>query len=165
MTKPAAADEAQQQKAMGLLMGNLNGATQTQVLSVGLKAGMVQPFYDGNARTAAELAADSGCGARHCREFLLALAAGGLFTTDAAAEKFTLLPGVRDMLEGPLHGFTELVAANGGTTIDAVVASTKKGVGLGYDVYPNFSEHMGMVSRLDAATKHVPRMHECGVAP
>ncbi len=78
---------------VGKMLGDLGGAMSVATVRVGSRLGLFAALHEGGAANAGELAKRAGgLSERYVREWLMAQAANGYVTYDAAAKKFFLTP-------------------------------------------------------------------------
>ncbi len=88
----AAPDKQKLDALMGQLAGDLGAAMTGALMVLGDQLGLFKAMADGAARSASELAADTGLKERYVREWLSAQAAAGYVSYDAASDRFSLTP-------------------------------------------------------------------------
>jgi 2-polyprenyl-3-methyl-5-hydroxy-6-metoxy-1,4-benzoquinol methylase len=87
-----AVDEAKLGQFMGQMVGHMTGATACFSIWLGDELGLYRALAGASARSADELAAETGCHPRLVREWLDGQAAAGLVEYDPEADRYSLGP-------------------------------------------------------------------------
>ena len=85
-----AIDEAKLEQFMGQMVGHMTGAAACLSIWLGDELGLYRTLARGGARSAEDLAADSGCNPRLVREWLDGQTAAGLVQYDPDADRYSL---------------------------------------------------------------------------
>jgi hypothetical protein len=83
-------DEAKLEALMGRMVGELGAAINVPLMMIGDRLGLFKAMTEAGPLTASQIAARTGTDERYLREWLSAMAAGGIVTYDPAADTFTL---------------------------------------------------------------------------
>jgi len=147
---------------MASMLGIVNGGSLSLMCSVGHRTGLFDRMAGQTSFTSAELAAEAGLDERYVREWLAAMAAGGIVDLTPAPEddrenRF-VLPAEHEKLVtragGPLNmaAVAQYIALLGQVE-DDVVEAFRTGSGVPYSRYPAFQALMAEQSgaRFDAA--------------
>jgi 2-polyprenyl-3-methyl-5-hydroxy-6-metoxy-1,4-benzoquinol methylase len=154
--KPGGFDQARADAFLQTMMGVLNGGTLALMCSIGRRTGLFDAMAGLEPATSAQIAAASGLQERYVREWLGAMACGGIVEHDPEAATFTLPPEHAGLLTrgaGPtaLTQFCQYVSLLGEVE-DDLIDAFRVGGGVPYDRYPRFQELMAESSgqRFDA---------------
>jgi Rv2258c-like winged HTH domain/Methyltransferase domain len=128
------------------LLGTLNHGALCLMISVGHRTGLFDIMKDMALVTSAEIAVKSGLNERYVREWLGAMATGGIVDVDAKGERFHLPADhsaylTRAAQADNLAVFAQYIAVLGGVEDDIVECFTKGG-GVPYAKIPRFHEVM-----------------------
>jgi SAM-dependent methyltransferase len=129
------------------MTGIMNGGALALMCSVGHKTGLFDTMSElPGAATPPEIAAAAGLQERYVREWLAAMACGGVVEHDAEAGTYRLPPehaGLLTRKAGPLNltTYCQYVALLGEVE-DEVVEAFRNGGGVPYDRYPRFQQLM-----------------------
>jgi 2-polyprenyl-3-methyl-5-hydroxy-6-metoxy-1,4-benzoquinol methylase len=128
------------------LMGMVNGAAVMLMTSIGHRTGLFDAMGDGVAYTSTELAEKAGLSERYVREWLGAVATGGLVEFDAITNRYTLPAEHAAMLTRAARPNNFAVTAQWiavlGDVEDKVVEAFSHGRGVPYSAYNRFHETM-----------------------
>ena len=139
-------DPAKAEAFGGQVVGILNGACLTYMLSIGHQTGLLDTMATLRPSTSEEIAEASGLNERYVREWLGALATGGIVEYDASRRTYALPPEhaasvTRAAGPGNLAAFAQFFAEMG-TVEQGIVKSFRNGGGVGYEGFPRFQELM-----------------------
>ncbi len=154
-------DKARAKAFMGTMMGVINNGALSMMVSIGHRTGLFDHMAGQVSMTSTELAAASELDERYVREWLAAMAAGGIVDLSPGAsepENRFVLPAEHQKLVtragGPLNlaAMTQYIALLGQVE-DDVVEAFSTGAGVPYSRYPAFQALMaeGSGARFDAA--------------
>lgn len=124
------------------LLDIYTGSMLTNMLDIGYRTGLLEAAAKGPA-TSAELSARAGLNERYVREWLGAMATGGIFTYDAASRSYTLPADHAAALTG--NGAANVAPVSGILNhfvkhVPKLVESFKHGGGVPYeDFWPEFT--------------------------
>jgi 2-polyprenyl-3-methyl-5-hydroxy-6-metoxy-1,4-benzoquinol methylase len=85
-----AIDEAKLEEFMGQMVGHMTGATTCYAIWLGDELGLYAALAQDGARSAEELAAETGCNPRLVREWLDGQASAGLLQYDTEADRYSM---------------------------------------------------------------------------
>ena len=142
--KPAGLGPAEQAFADRLL-SIVNNATTGLMISIGHRTGLFEAIKQGPA-TSKELAERAGLDERYVREWLGALATGGIVDLDPASRRYSL-PAAhaaflgRDAEGGNMAAMFQFIAVLGGVE-NRIVDCFRTGGGVPYEAYDRFHEVM-----------------------
>lgn len=143
---PPALDAARVDAFVGKLIGHLNGAAMMLMTSIGHRTGLFDAMSDGVARTSAQLASRAGLSERYVREWLGAVATGGLVSHDAIANTYALPAEHAALLTRAASPNNFAVTAQWisvlGAVEDDVVDAFRHGQGVPYERYGRFNDVM-----------------------
>lgn len=139
-------DEVKAEEFAGQMVGLLNNALLSLMVSVGHRTGLFDTMAIEAALTSDELAAKAGLNERYVREWLNALTVGGIVIYDPAQRRYHLPAEHAASLTrsaGPanlatLAQFTSLM----GHVEDGIVEAFRNGGGVPYSAFPKFQELM-----------------------
>ena len=139
-------DPAKAEAFGGQVVGILNGACLTYMLSIGHQTGLLDKMASLRPSTSEEIAKASGLNERYVREWLGAMASGGIVEYDAAKRTYVLPPEhaasiTRAAGPGNLASFAQFFAEMG-TVEQGIVKSFREGGGVGYEDFPRFQQLM-----------------------
>jgi len=142
----AAIDQAKAEAFAGQVVGLLNGASLTFMISIGHRTGLFDNLATMGAATSEEIAAKAGLNGRYVREWLGAMTTGRIVEYDAASKRYHLPPEhaaslTRAAGPGNLAGFAEFFSELGQVETP-VVEAFQRGGGVPYSRYPRFQELM-----------------------
>jgi SAM-dependent methyltransferase len=142
----AAIDQAKAEAFAGQVVGLLNGASLTFMISIGHRTGLFDNLATMGAATSEEIAAKAGLNGRYVREWLGAMTTGRIVEYDAASKRYHLPPEhaaslTRAAGPGNLAGFAEFFSEIGQVETP-VVEAFQRGGGVPYSRYPRFQELM-----------------------
>jgi SAM-dependent methyltransferase len=130
-------------------LGHLNSAGLMMMASIGHRTGLFEALRKTGPATSADLAAASGLNERYVREWLGAMATGGLIECDETGSVFTLpathaamLTDVAGTNIGHIAQFISVL----GRVEDQIVECFHNGGGVPYSEYPRFHEVMALDS-------------------
>ncbi|WP_018949239.1 class I SAM-dependent methyltransferase [Thioalkalivibrio sp. ALMg11] len=128
------------------LVNVLNHGALCLTLSIGHRTGLFDHMRNRPPATSGEIAAAVGLNERYVREWLGAMATGGIVTVDTGGPRFTLPPEhaaclTRAAAADNLAVFSQYIGLLGGVE-DAIVAAFRAGEGVGYAHYARFHEVM-----------------------
>ena len=83
-------DQVKLEAFMGRMIGELGPAINVPLMMLGDRLGLFKAMTEAGPVTSKQLAVKTGTDERYLREWLCAMAAGGLVTFDPAADTFTL---------------------------------------------------------------------------
>jgi SAM-dependent methyltransferase len=132
------------------LLGIYTGGVLTKLIDIGYQTGLFEAAAKGSA-TSHELAERAGLQERYVREWLGAMATGGIFTYDAAQQSYTLpaehalsLTGQQARNVSPMSGIID----HFGRHLPDLVTCFREGGGIPYAKYrPDFTCHMDQTWR------------------
>jgi SAM-dependent methyltransferase len=139
-------DRARAQAFAGQIVGILNGATLSLMLSIGHKTGLFDKMATLPPATSEQIAQAAGLNERYVREWLGAMVVGRIVEYDPAGRTYRLPPEHAASLTraaGPnnlarMMQFTSLM----GLVEDEVVQAFRNGGGVPYSRYPTFQQLM-----------------------
>jgi SAM-dependent methyltransferase len=143
-------DHARSAEFLDHLKATYRGAMLTMMIDLGHRHHLFDALANGSA-TSIELAERTGLSERHLREWLGAVAVGGIVHYEPATQSFTLPPENGFWLTG--NGYTNLGALSGmlnglSNRIDDVAAAFEHGSGVPYENYrPHFTCAMDAIGR------------------
>src|SRR5262249_27013534 len=145
MAESVTLDPQRVQAFAGKMLGIYNGGMLSLLVDLGHRTGLFDIAARGPA-TSEELADRAGLQERHVREWLGGMAAGGIFSYDAATRTYTLPPEHAVLLTGatvrnvaPLSRFVTLLAQH----VPGVADCFRRGGGVPYEAYrPEFTDTM-----------------------
>ena len=127
-------------------LGILNDGALSLMMSIGHKTGLFDSMDGQDPATSAEIAANSGLDERYVREWLSALACGGIVDYDPSDETFSLPQehsGLLTRRAGPLNLTVPMQQISLLAEVeDDLVEVFKKGGGLSYEKFPRFQALM-----------------------
>jgi 2-polyprenyl-3-methyl-5-hydroxy-6-metoxy-1,4-benzoquinol methylase len=128
------------------LLGVLNAASLSLMLSVGHRTGLFDAMADGAARTSEELARRAGLSERYVREWLGAMVTGRVVEYDPGARSYRLPPEhasflTRAAAPNNVAAFMQYTAVMGGVE-DSIVECFRRGGGVPYEAFTRFHEVM-----------------------
>ena len=128
------------------MLGIMNGGALSLMMSIGHKTGLFDAMDGATPATSAEIAERSGLSERYVREWLSAMACGGIIDYDVAAQTFQLPAehaGLLTRRSGPLNLTVPMqqVALLGEVEAD-IVEAFHSGGGVPYDKFPRFQALM-----------------------
>jgi ubiquinone/menaquinone biosynthesis C-methylase UbiE len=142
---------------MDTMLGFMNGGAMALMCSIGHRTGLFDSLAGSGAVTSVELAETTRLDERYVREWLWAMAAGGVLDYEEVDETF-VLPPEHQMLVTRAGGSLNIASALQniallGSVEDDVVDSFHTGAGVPYSKYPAFQAIMAEASgaRFDAA--------------
>lgn len=129
----------------------LNHGALAVMISIGHRTGLFATMRKAGAATSHELAKQAGLDERYVREWLGAMACGGIATCDETGSVFTLVPAAAEMLGGgngseSLAYLAQYVGMMGFVE-DKVVECFHRGGGVPYSAFPRFHEVMACDSK------------------
>ncbi len=139
------------------MLGLLNGGSLALMCSIGHRTRLFDTMAGAAPSTSSEIAAAAGLDERYVREWLAAMASGGILDYDASDETFVLPVEHQTLVTragGPLNVANSLqMIALMGQVEDDVVEAFTTGAGVPYSRYPAFQKLMAESSaaRFDAA--------------
>ena len=130
----------------GKLVGIINGGMLSLMLSVGHRTGLFDVMSTLPPATSQQIAAKAGLDERYVREWLGAMATGGIVVHDAAASTYLLPPehaAMTTRAAGPNNfaSITQIVSLLGKVEAD-VVQCFRSGGGVPYSSFPDFQTLM-----------------------
>lgn len=140
----------------GTMLGLLNGGALSMMCSIGHRTGLFDLLAGMAPATSIEIAEAAGLNERYVREWLAAMASGGIVDYDPVDHTFHLPVEHATLVTragGPLNIANELqFISHLGRVEDDVVDAFTTGAGVPYERFPGFSELMGEQSatRFDA---------------
>jgi 2-polyprenyl-3-methyl-5-hydroxy-6-metoxy-1,4-benzoquinol methylase len=149
-------DEARAKAFMGTMIGVLNDGALAMMCSIGHRTGLFDALAPRGAVTSDELADATGLNERYVREWLSAMASGGIVEYHAATGTFELPEEHRALVTrsgGPLNVANAMQhIALLGQVEDDVIEAFRTGAGVPYSRYPGFHSLMAEESaaRFDA---------------
>ena len=138
-------DVARAEAFTGRLLGALNEGALMLMVSIGHRTRLFDVLAERGSSTSAELAQAAGLDERYVREWLGAMAVGGVIDYDTVARRYTLPAEHASVLT---RGAAVNLAASAqflpvlASVEDQVVDCFAKGGGVPYDAYPRFHEVM-----------------------
>ncbi len=143
-------DDAKVEEFAGRLFDLTTGGLLSHLVGIGHRTGLFDALA-GTPATSAELARRANLDERYVREWLGAMATGGIVTYDPATRAFTLPPEHAVCLRGStstnLAPFT-LTVAHLGEHLDELIEAFRHGGGVPYERFrPRFTEIMDGMSR------------------
>lgn len=129
----------------------LNHGALAVMISIGHRTGLFAAMREAGPATSAEVAATAKLNERYVREWLGAMACGGIAICDETGSVFSLIPAAAEILGG--SGETESLAylaqyvAMMGFIEDKVVECFHRGGGVPYSAFPRFHEVMASDSK------------------
>ena len=146
MTEASTFDKGKAKTFQSNIVGIMNGGALALMVSVGHKTGLFDAMDGQKACTAADLADRAGLQERYVREWLSAMACGGVVDYDPDGDTFVLPPehaGLLTRRAGPLNLSTQCqYIALLGEVEDEIVQAFHDGGGVPYDRYPRFQALM-----------------------
>jgi SAM-dependent methyltransferase len=144
-TAPAI-DTARAEAFAGQVVGILNGASLTFMLSIGHRTGLFDQLATLPPATSEEIARKTGLNERYVREWLGAMVTGKVIDYDPAGQKYALPPEhaaslTRAAGPGNLASFAQFFSEIGSVET-GIVESFKNGGGVPYSQFPRFQELM-----------------------
>jgi 2-polyprenyl-3-methyl-5-hydroxy-6-metoxy-1,4-benzoquinol methylase len=145
-----AIDQAKAEAFGGQMMDVLNGAALALMCSVGYRTGLFETMATLPPATPEAIAKAANLNERYVREWLGAMATGGIVTLDPATNQYHL-PAEHAMsltaAAGPnnMAVMTQFVSQFGGVE-DGIVESFRKGGGVPYSEFPKFQAQMAELS-------------------
>lgn len=142
---------------MNTMVGLLNGGALSMMCSIGHRTGLFDTMAGMEPATSSDVAAAAGLNERYVREWLAAMASGGVLDYDIDQRTFHLPDEHATLVTragGPLNLANELqFISHLGRVEDDVVDAFTTGHGVPYERYLGFAELMGEQSaaRFDAA--------------
>jgi SAM-dependent methyltransferase len=142
---------------MNTMVGLLNNGSIAMMCSIGHRTGLFDTMAGRGPMTSVELADSAGLNERYVREWLAAMAVGGIVDYNEDTETFVLPEEHQTLLTragGPLNIASTLQYISVlGQVEDDVVEAFTTGAGVPYDRYPTFGSLMAEESaaRFDAA--------------
>lgn len=139
-------DPAKAEAFGGTVVGILNGAALTNMISIGHRTGLFDTMAGMRASTSAEIATATGLNERYVREWLGCMTVGRIVDHDPVALTYSLPPEHAASLTraaGPgnmaafAQFFPQLMAVE-----DGIVEAFHKGGGVPYEGFPKFQELM-----------------------
>lgn len=149
-------DKVRAKAFMSTMVGLLNGGSLAMMCSIGHRTGLFDTMAPLGPVTSVALADAAELNERYVREWLAAMASGGIVDYDPAAETFELPEEHRMLVTrsgGPLNVANALQnVAQLGAVEDDVVEAFTTGAGVPYSRYPGFQRLMAEESaaRFDA---------------
>lgn len=153
----------------GRLMSIYAGSLLNYMIDIGHRTGLFAAAAQGPA-TSAELADRTGLDERYVREWLAAVASGGIFDYDPASRSFTLPPSRAAFLTaGPFNmAPLALLQTHLGKHVHKIARAFREGGGVAYAEFrPEFTDVMDEISRgmfdallVDAYLPMVPGLRE-----
>ncbi len=139
-------DQAKAEEFGGRMVGLLNDAMLSLMISVGHRTELLDTMGANGALTSEELAGKAQLNERYVREWLNALTVGGIVEYDAAQKTYRLPPEHAASLTraaGPanLAPFTQFTSLMGNVE-DGIVEAFRHGGGVPYAHFPKFQELM-----------------------
>jgi ubiquinone/menaquinone biosynthesis C-methylase UbiE len=130
----------------GRFLTALNDAALCLMVSIGHRTGLFDIMSKSPAKTSEEIAARAGLSERYVREWLGAMATGGVVEIDPATNRFSLPPEhgaylTRAAAADNMAVFAQYVAILGGVE-DDIVECFRNGGGVPYERFPRFHEVM-----------------------
>jgi 2-polyprenyl-3-methyl-5-hydroxy-6-metoxy-1,4-benzoquinol methylase len=143
-------DGAKAEEFAGKMLGYLNGAALSLMISAGYQAGLFETMAGLPASTSEEIADASGLNERYIREWLAGMTVGGIVEHDPEEGTYRLPPEHAAFLTkaaGPddLGMFAQFIALFAEVERD-VVEAFRHGNGIPYSRYPRFQELMAGMS-------------------
>lgn len=139
----------------------LNHGALANMIAIGHRTGLFEALAGAGAVTSAELATRAGLHERYVREWLGAMACGGIIHCDDAGERYelpaehaALLTNTASSNLGHLAQYVSMM----GSVEEPLAACFRNGGGVPYEAYPRFHEIMETDSRqtvVDALFDHV----------
>ncbi len=135
-----------QQEFSERLLGMLNGAAASLMISVGHRTGLFTAMQNGRAVTSEELADKAGLDERYVREWLGAMTTARILSYDPPSRKYTL-PADHGAFLGDgaeianMAGTFQFISILGGVE-SKIVDCFKNGGGVPYEAYERFHECM-----------------------
>lgn len=139
-------DMAKAEAFGGQILGVLNGAALTFMVSIGHQTGLFDTLATMPPATSEQIATTASLDERYVREWLGAMAAGGIIEYDGARRTYRLPPEhaasvTRAAGPGNLAAFAQFFAEMGRVE-QGIVASFRNGGGVPYSEFPRFQELM-----------------------
>ncbi|MCA1748071.1 MAG: class I SAM-dependent methyltransferase [Parasphingopyxis sp.] len=136
----------EQQEFSDRLLTIANHGAVSLMISVGHRTGLFDALNDGESVTSEQLAAKAGLDERYVREWLGAMATGGIVEIDAARDSFRLPPDGacflgREAALGNMAGMFQFIPVLGNVE-DRIVDCFRTGGGVPYEAYDRFHECM-----------------------
>ncbi len=164
-------DQAAAEEFAGRMVGLLNDAMLSLMVSVGHRTGLFDTLATLPPATTEEIANASGLNERYVREWCNALTVGGFLTHDPTTATYTLPPEhaasvTRAAGPGNLANFAQFTSLMGGVE-DEIVECFREGGGVPYPRYPKFQALMGEMSGqihdaalIDGELALIPGIHD-----
>lgn len=139
-------DPAKVEAFAGKMIGIINGASLSQMLSLGHRTGLLDSMAESGAGTSAQIAERANLNERYVREWLGAMTTGRIVEYDPKTREYTLPPEHAALITraaGPnnLASITQYFALMGNVE-DGITQSFIKGGGVPYSQFPKFQELM-----------------------
>jgi ubiquinone/menaquinone biosynthesis C-methylase UbiE len=139
-------DQAKAEAFGGQMIGVLNGAALTFMVSIGHRTGLFDVMAGLPPSTSQGIADATGLNERYVREWLGAMVTGRIVEYDAGAQTYSLPPEhaaslTRAAGPGNLGGFAQFFSEMGNVET-GIVDSFKNGGGVPYSGFPRFQELM-----------------------
>ena len=150
-------DKERAKAFMSTMVDTLNSGSLALMMSIGHRTGLFDQMAGMGYVSSVDLAATASLDERHVREWLAAMASGGIVDYDPASERFELPVEHQRLVTregGPLNLASKMqTIALLGSVEDDVVESFETGSGVPYSRYPRFQSWMAEESaaRFDAA--------------
>ena len=143
-------DQSKADAFTGTMMNVLNGGALALLCSIGRRTELFDTMHGMTPATAGEIAAAAGLNERYVREWLSAMACGGVVEHNADENTFYLPPEHANLLTkaaGPtaLTHYCQFVSLLGEVESD-IVEAFRAGGGVPYDRYPRFQDLMAETS-------------------
>lgn len=139
-------DPVRSEQFAGTLLGHLNGAGLSLMISIGHRTGLFDALREGGAQTADAVAARAGKEPRYVREWLGALVTGGIVAFDETSEQYHLPAEhaawlTREASPQNMAVVMQFIAVLGAVE-DEIVACFESGGGVPYTAFERFHEVM-----------------------
>jgi len=139
-------DTAKAEAFAGTVVGMLNGASLTFMVSIGHRTGLFDTMVGLRPSTSEQIAQAAGLNERYVREWLGAMVTGGIVEFDPSARVYQLPPEhaasiTRAAGPGNLGAFAQWFSEIG-LVETQIVDCFKQGGGVPYSAYPRFQELM-----------------------
>ena len=146
MNVPVRFDESKKAAFEERVLGMLNGGALCLMISIGHRTGLLDAMAAAGAGTSAEMAAAAGLNERYVREWLGAMATGGVVEYEAGSGRYRLPPEhaaclTRAATPGNLAVTAQFMPVLAGVE-DDIVACFRQGGGVPYSRYARFHEVM-----------------------
>ena len=146
MPTTAALDPVRSEQFAETLLGHLNGAGLTLMMSIGHRTGLFDALHAGGAQTHEQLAARADRNPRYVREWLGALVTGGVVAFDAQEDTYHLPAEhaawlTREASPQNMAVTMQFVSVLGAVE-DKIVACFENGGGVPYEAFERFHEVM-----------------------